>query len=143
MNKYKAEIFSEFTYAESMTYEDLLYYENVLMENLEGIFRDGGAEHIDFTPLGDMLMCQCALEVPNREILRDMAQEIAFILPVNIRGRMLCLHKNLEFYDMFWLARGLWQEKEYKIPGLAPEDVPKRTVKVENAPDKEEKKDNN
>lgn len=137
MNKYKAEIFSEFTYAESMTYEELLYCENALMENLEGIFRDGGAEHLDFTPLGDMLMCQCALEIPNREILRDMAQEIVYILPVNIKGRMLCLHKNLEFYDMFWLARGEWQEKEYKIPATAPEGVPKRAVKLDETPLKE------
>lgn len=133
MNKYLAEIFAEFTYAESMTYEDLLYNENLLMENLESIFKEGGTEHLDFTPLGDMLMAQCAMEIPNREILLDMAQEIAFILPKNIMGRMLCLHKNLKSYDLFWLSRGKWSEKEFNLPGKSPEGIKIQTVKVSDA----------
>lgn len=116
MNKYHSEIFGRFTYADSMTYEDLLAQEATLMENLEGIFRDGGAEHIDFTPLGDILMSQCAFETQNLEILRDMAQEIAFILPRQIRGILFCLQKDLSSYHMFWLKRGEWREKEFIIP---------------------------
>lgn len=123
MNKYLSEIFAEFTYAESMSYADLLICENMLLENLEGIFKDGGAEHLDFTPLGDMLMSQCALEIRNLEILRDIAQEIAIILPKNIRGRILCLQKNLDSYDIYWIQRGKWSEKHYQIPKFPPEDV--------------------
>ena len=130
MNKYLSEIFAEFTYADSMSYSDLLICENMLMENLEGIFKDGGAEHLDFTPLGDMLMSQCALEIRNLEILRDIAQEIAIILPKNIRCRILCLQKSLDTYDMFWIERGKWSEKQYSLSQLPPEGVKINLLKV-------------
>ncbi|MBD5641783.1 MAG: hypothetical protein HDQ91_05135, partial [Desulfovibrio sp.] len=60
MDKNQSEIFCEFTYPESMTYEDLIEYEKLLIDNLDALFRDSGAEHLDFTPLGDILMMQCA-----------------------------------------------------------------------------------
>lgn len=131
MNKYKSEIFGEFAYAESMTYEELLACESELMVNLEGIFQDGGAEHIDFTPLGDMLMTQCAFETQNLEILRDIAQEIAFILPSRVAGVLLCLQKDLASYHMFWIKRGEWQEKEYIVPKEGPADAPVHKLRVE------------
>lgn len=129
MNKYRSEIFGEFTYAESMTYEDLIANESDLMENLDGIFQDGGAEHLDYTPLGDMLMTQCAFEVQNLEIFRDIAQEIAFILPEKIKGRLLCLQKDLTSYHLFWIRRGQWQEQEIILPVKGPENAPVHKIK--------------
>ena len=129
MNKYRSEIFGEFTYAESMTYEDLIANESDLMENLDGIFQDGGAEHLDYTPLGDMLMTQCAFEVQNLEIFRDIAQEIAFILPEKIKGRLMCLQKDLTSYHLFWIRRGQWQEQEIILPIKGPENVPVHKIK--------------
>lgn len=138
MNKYRTEIFGEFTYAESMTYEDLIANESELMENLDGIFQDGGAEHLDYTPQGDMLMTQCAFEVKNLEIFRDMAQEIAFILPEKIRGRLMCLQKDLSSYHIFWIRRGEWQEREIALSRTAPEDAPLHKLKLND--EKENKK---
>lgn len=128
MNKNESEIFGEFTYAESMTYDDLLENEALLLEQLDNIFLEGGAEHLDFTPLGDMLMLQCAFEIKNLEILRDIAQEIAAFLPKGIAGRVLCLEKNLASVHIFWIRKGQWQEKEYKLSETAPEDAPVHKV---------------
>lgn len=124
MDKNQSEIFCEFTYPESMTYEELIEYEALLIENLENLFRDSGAEHLDFTPLGDILMLQCAFEIKNLELLRDVCQEIANILPRGVSGRMLCLEKNLVSCHLFWLLKGQWQEKEYKLPVKGPDDAP-------------------
>ena len=121
MDKYRSEIFGEFTYSQRLTYEELISCETELMDNLTNIFHDGGADHLDFTPLGDLLMSQCAFEVQNLEIFRDMAQEIAFILPQHIKGRLFCLQKNLKSFHIFWLKRGQWQEQEYPIPVDGPE----------------------
>lgn len=138
MDKYSTEIFGEFTYAESVTYEDLLAYEKTLQENVELIYLDGGAEHLDFTPLGDMLMFQCAFETKNLEILRDIAEELAQILPEGVKGRVLCLEKDLTMYHLFWLRPGIWQEKKYKLPDTGPEDAITREVERHREPANEE-----
>lgn len=124
MDKHNTEIFGEFTYAERLTYETLLAYESLLLENLDNIFLEAGAEHLDFTPQGDILRFQCAFESRNLEILRDIAQEITAILPPGVRGKLLCLEKDLSLYNLFWLQRGQWQEKEYILPTSAPDGSP-------------------
>lgn len=124
MDKNQTEIFGEFTYPESMTYFELLDTEEFLKDQLDFLFIDAGAEHLDFTPLGDILMLQCAFEFRNLEILRDIAQEVAELLPKGVSGRILCLEKNLSSYHMFWVKRDQWQEKEYKFPKYGPPDVP-------------------
>lgn len=128
MDKYNTEIFGEFTYPESMTYEDLLESESMLLENIDNIMLDSGAEHLDFNPLGDILMFQCAFVTRNLEILRDIADELAALLPQGITGKLLCLEKNLTSYHLFWLARGQWQEYEYKLPDRGPDAAPLRKV---------------
>lgn len=128
MDKNQSEIFCEFTYPESMTYEDLIEYEKLLIDNLDSLFRDSGAEHLDFTPLGDILMMQCAFEIRNLELLRDVAGEIALILPKGMSGRIFCLEKNLVSCHIFWIKKGQWQEKEYQLPVAAPEDAPVHKV---------------
>lgn len=124
MNKNQSEIFCEFTYPDSMTYEKLLEIENLLIDQLDAIFLDSGAEHIDFTPMGDILMMQCAFEIRNLEIFRDISNEIALILPPDVKGRILCLEKNLVSCHIFWIERGRWQEKEYRLPLRGPDDAP-------------------
>lgn len=129
MDKNQSEIFCEFTYPDSMTYEELIEFEAMLIENLDGLFRDSGAEHLDFTPLGDILMMQCAFEIKNLELLRDVSQEIALILPNGVSGRILCLEKNLVSCHIFWIKKHQWQEKEYILPATGPEDAIVHKVK--------------
>lgn len=124
MNKNQSEIFGEFTYGESLTYEELLETENMLIDQLDLLFKEGGAEHLDFTPQGDLLMMQCAFEIRNLEILRDIASEIAIILPKGVNGRVLCLEKDLTLVHIFWISKGQWQEKEYELPKKGPDTAP-------------------
>lgn len=130
MDKYRSEMFGEFTYSQSLTYEELIAGESELIENLEGVFKDSGGDHVDFTPLGDLLMTQCAFEVQNLEIFRDIAQEIAYFLPREITARLMCLQKNLKSYHLFWIKRGEWQEKEYKLQITGPDDAPVQKITI-------------
>lgn len=133
MDKNQTEIFGELTYAESLTYEELLQIETELMEQIDNIFLDAGAEHLDFTPLGDILMFQCAFEFRNLEIMRDISEDLASTLPRGVRGRILCLEKNLTSYHIFWVFRGKWQEKAYTLPSSGPEDAQTHIVKSEDS----------
>lgn len=135
MDKYRSEMFGEFTYSQSLTYEELIAGESELIENLEGVFKDSGGEHVDFTPLGDLLMTQCAFEVQNLEIFRDIAQEIAYFLPAEISARLMCLQKNLKSYHLFWIKRGEWQEKEYRLQITGPDDAPAHKIIIPPAED--------
>lgn len=132
MDKFNTELFGEFTYAEYLTYEALLLYEARLMEKLDQVLQDAGAEHIDFSPLGDILMFQCAFVAQNLEILRDIADELASLLPKGVRGRIICLQKDLSSYHALWIARGQWQEKEYALPRKGPEEAPLHKVTPES-----------
>lgn len=125
MDKYRSELFGEFHYAEKMTYEELLECEDMLFQELEIILHDGGAQHLDFTPHGDILMLQCAFEFQNPEILRDIAQQIAELLPSGIKARLMSLQKNLATYTLYWISKGEWREKTYEVPIKAPDDAKK------------------
>lgn len=141
MDKNQTEIFGEFTYPESMTYFDLLETEEFLKEQLDSLFIDAGAAHLDFTPHGDIIMLQCAFEFRNLEILRDIAQQVAELLPKGMHGRILCLEKNLSSYHLFWIERGQWQEAECKLSKYGPADVPiNRTNVIEREGERQDEK---
>ena len=91
MDKNRSEIFGQFSYDESLTYEELLDVENTLTADLEALLQRAGAAHLDFTPLGDALMCQCAFETHKLYVYRKIAQEAAALLPRGVTGRLLCV----------------------------------------------------
>lgn len=124
MDKNQCEVFARFTYADSLTYDELLDAESALMARLEHILADAGGQHLDFTPLGDMLRFQCALESLDLENFRDIAAGIAAILPDGIKGRLLFLDKSLSGLYLFWLRKGQWRQGMWPVPLDAPEDTP-------------------
>ena len=130
MDKNQCELFAQFVYADSLTYEELLSAESVLMARLEEILANAGGEHLDFSPLGDMLGCQCVFELCDIEKFREVAAGIAAILPAGITGRLLCLDKSLAGLNLFWLQRGAWQEALWPVPLSAPGDAPSHIVEV-------------
>ncbi|MCX4310608.1 MAG: hypothetical protein OSJ28_10020 [Desulfovibrio sp.] len=129
MDKNRSEVYGTFTYAESLTYYDLLETENTLKENLDKLFLGAGAEHLDFTPLGDMLMFQCAFEEYDSDLYRKLADKCAGFLPAKVSGRFLCLEKNLDTCDIFWIRHGEWQVMNFELPRKAPENTPVHMVK--------------
>ena len=120
MDKNRCEIFAQFTYADSMTYEELLDAETALMAQLEEILPAAGGEHLDFTPLGDMLRCQCAFELLDLATFWRMAGDVSAILPAGITGKLFVLDKSLAVMHFFWLQRGAWQEIAWRVPQTAP-----------------------
>ena len=106
MDKNRSEVFGQFSYDESLTYEELLDVESTLIADLEALLLRAGATHLDFTPLGDALMCQCAFEAHKLYVYRKIAQEAAALLPRGVTGRLLCLDKSLAALHVYWIARG-------------------------------------
>ena len=130
MDKNQCEVFARFTYADSLTYEELLEAEAALMARLEALLQEAGGEHLDFTPLGDMLRCQCAFESVDLENFRGIAARVAAILPEGITGRLLALDKALAGMHLFWVQQGAWQEAEWPVPTTAPADAARHQVEV-------------
>lgn len=121
MDKNRSELFGHFSYDDSLTYEQLLDVEAALTSDLEDLLLRAGASHLDFTPMGDALMLQCAFEAHKLYVYRKIALEAAGLLPQGVRGRLLCLDKDFTSLHVYWIRPGCWQEEERAVP----EDPPK------------------
>lgn len=128
MDKNSSKVYGAFIYADSLTYHELLEREAKLKEDLDKLFLTFGAQHIDFTPLGDMLMFQCAFEEHDDERYRQLAASCATFLPEKITGRFLCLEKNLDSCMLFWIKSLQWQEVRVRLPVVPPPDTPVHKV---------------
>ncbi len=116
MNKNRSELFGRFSYDDSLTYETLLAVEENLTADLTALLVRANATHLDFTPLGDALMFQCAFEAHRLYVYRKIAMEAAALLPEGVRGQILCLDKDLNSLHIYWLRTGQWQEEEHSVP---------------------------
>lgn len=123
MDKNQSEFFAQFTYADRLTYDELLSAEGALMARLEELLPEARGQHLDYTPLGDMLRCQCAFESLDVQNFREIAANIAVFLPDGITGRLLFLDKTLADLYLFWLQKGNWQELRWSVPLTAPADA--------------------
>jgi hypothetical protein len=123
MYKNISEVFGQFTYDEALSYEELLVAEQKLISSLENLMLRAGAEHPDFTPTGDTLLCQCSFEAHKLYMYRKFAHEIAGLLPTGVTGRLLCLEKNFRSLHVYWIQPGQWEEEERPIPPTPPPDL--------------------
>ena len=130
MDRNQCEFFAQFTYADHLTYDELLSAESALMARLEEMLPEAGGQHLDYTPLGDMLRCQCAFESLDVGNFRKIAGNIAAILPDGLTGRLLFLDKSLTDLYLFWLQKGMWQELTWPVPLGAPADAAVHQVAV-------------
>lgn len=128
MDKNQIELFGNFCYDESLTYEALIAAEDVLIGELDALLQRAGAEHIDFTPLGDSLMLQCEFAAYKLYVFRKVAMEIAALLPEGVTGRLLSLHYDLSSMHAFWLRPGAWVEQDAVLASEPPEGAPLHTV---------------
>ncbi len=116
MDKNRSELFGRFSYDDSLTYEALLAVEENLTADLTALLLRADAAHLDFTPLGDALMFQCAFEAHKLYVYRKIALETAALLPPGVRGQLLCLDKDFNSLHIYWLRAGQWQEEERSVP---------------------------
>ena len=116
MDKNRSELFGHFSYDDDLTYEALLEVEEALTADMTSLLQRAGATHLDFTPQGDALMFQCVFEAHKLYVYRKIASETALLLPNGVRGRLLCLDKDLNSLHIYWLRTGQWQEEERPVP---------------------------
>lgn len=123
MDKNRSELYGRLSYDECLTYEQLLDAEANLTSALHDLLLRAGAAHLDFTPLGDALLFQCAFEAHKLYVYRKIAQETAGLLPPGVTGRLLCLDKSLDALHVYWIQAGQWQEEERPVPVDPPHGV--------------------
>lgn len=123
MDKNRSELFGHLAYDDSLTYELLLQVEEELTSRIGDLLLRAGAAHLDFTPLGDALMFQCAFERHRLYIYRRIALEMASLLPEGVQGRLLCVDKTLGPLHVYWLRKNVWQEEERPVPGEPPQGL--------------------
>lgn len=128
MDKNRSELFGRLSYDESLSYEQLLDTEAGLTIALEELLLRAGAAHLDFTPLGDALLFQCAFEAHKLYVYRKIALETAKILPQGVTGRLLCLDKSLDALHVYWIQPGQWQEEERPVPANPPPHLKSRRM---------------
>lgn len=128
MDKNRSELFGRLSYDEGLTYEQLLDAEAGLSLALEELLLRAGAAHLDFTPLGDALLFQCAFEAHKLYVYRKIAQETAKMLPQGVTGRLLCLDKSLDALHVYWIQTGRWQEEERPVPVSPPQNLKSRRI---------------
>ena len=123
MDTTSSEILGHFVYDESLTYDELLLTEEHLIKDFEDLLDIAGAEHIDFTPMGDALMLQCSFVGHKVYIFRKLTCKVAEILPQEISGRLVCLSHTLNTCHVYWLHRNEWFEQTIEIPIIPSEDL--------------------
>lgn len=116
MDKYRCEMFGHFTYDERLTYQELLDREAELTQDMQLLLERSKAVHIDFTPLGDELMVQCAFGAYSVQTFHALCDDIQKFLCAAVEARLLFVDKHLAMLDMYWITDGGWQEAGVDIP---------------------------
>lgn len=128
MSRHLAELYAQFSYGEQLSYEELLEIEDRLIAAVQDVLVRAGGEHLDFTPLGDCLMVQCAFEAHRLYVFRKISMHVAGFLPEHVTGRILCVDKRLDASHLYWVQPGRWEEEDRSIPVLPPEGVLRHDV---------------
>lgn len=116
MDKYRCEMFGHFTYDERLTYQELLDRETKLTQDMQLLLDQSEAVHIDFTPLGDELMVQCAFAVYNVQTFHTLCDAAQTFLCDAVEARLLFVDKHLASVDVYWVTNQGWQEASLDIP---------------------------
>lgn len=116
MNKFHCEMFGHFIYDESLTYEELQDMEVRLIGDVQITLEQRSAEHLDFTPLGDELMVQCAFEDYDTELFREICEALYPALHPAVEARMLFVDKHMSSMLIFYLNHQECKENLLTLP---------------------------
>lgn len=118
MNRFQCEMFGHFSYDDSLSYHDLLDVESAFMGRMETLLAEWGAEHIDYTPMGEGLMVQCAFERYAPENFSSLGERLCENVPPAMEGRLLFVDKRLETLHVYHVAPMVCVKNTWAIPAL-------------------------
>lgn len=116
MNKFHCEMFGHFAYDEILSYHDLLEMEGRFIGIVQELLTQEGAEHVDFTPLGDELMVQCAFDTWSDELFQSLCSGLSQQMSPYIQGRLLFVDKHLTSLHVFHVNHERWSATHTTIP---------------------------
>ncbi|QJT09488.1 hypothetical protein [Oceanidesulfovibrio marinus] len=93
-------------YSQEISYHELHEVEQELIVVLQDTLIACGAVHLDFWGYGDSLQFDFSMERFEKEALKEMAQEIAGLLPADVSGRLVGVDKALRRLGVFNLTPG-------------------------------------
>ena len=118
MSKFRCEMFGHFVYDESLSYHELLDVEARLIGNIQLLLEDNSAEHIDFSPLGDELMVQCAFEAYEETLFRSLSDGLRPTLPEAVDAKLLFVDKHLASLYVFHINSQQDKGQHLNLPSV-------------------------
>lgn len=116
MGNYLCEMFGHFEYSEDMTYQELLDRESMLTQDTKELLQEFQAIHLNYTPLGDVLMLQCVFKHYDPELFHEICDALSPLLCQSVTGRLVFVDKQLNSIHIYSLTEQDWHEAELRIP---------------------------
>lgn len=116
MSTFQCELFGHFTYDESLSYQDLLDMEARFVGTTQELLESHDATRIDFTPMGDSLMLQCALDAYDEDFFSFLCEGLRRNMPSAIEGRLLFVDKRLLALHLCHISRDAWKGNNIPVP---------------------------
>ena len=115
MARHQCELFGVVLYGPDLSYQALYELEQQFIDRLREILEGAGAVHLDFWGAGDALQLQCSLGERDKATLHDICDEATAMLTGELRGRLVCVDKDLTAIDIFHLFPGNWEQEKVEI----------------------------
>jgi len=112
-----SEMFANFVYDQTLTYNELLEREAELVETMQTTFEDVGGAHVEFAPTGDALNVQCLFAEHDEGLFHAVCDAVSPMLRSDVEGRILFVDRNLGTLHLYLLADGVWREGVLRVPG--------------------------
>ncbi|MDR0239325.1 MAG: hypothetical protein LBI88_03715 [Deltaproteobacteria bacterium] len=121
MPKFRCELFGHFTFAEELSYADLLEKEVQLKEELSGLFAQADFVHLHFTSTGDFLLVQGVAVEHDQDLFQEVCEAVSQLLDESVEARLLFVDRFLDSVYFYALNNETWRETFLEWP--LPKDV--------------------
>jgi hypothetical protein len=121
MSKFRCELFGHFSFAEELSYAELLEKEMKLEEELAGLFAQAGFVHMNFTPIGDFLLVQGVAAEHDQDLFQEVCDAVSQLLDEGVEARLLFVDRFLDSVYFYVLNNEAWRETFLQWP--LPKDV--------------------
>lgn len=116
MPRFRYECFCRLSYADELTYEELLECEREMTEALHELFEHFGASHVDFFPDGDSLQAHCVFAALRADDLDRLVRDTAAAAGNRAEARFLLVDRHLEKMFLGLAAHGAGHAFRLDVP---------------------------
>ena len=116
MAKYPCEMFGNFFYNPTLTYDHLHELEANLLRAVDPLLNNEGAAHLDFTPRGDGLRLQCEFSEFEPAFFARLAKKLSDLIIDDTQARLLFVDKEeMGKLYIFYISKSNYEQGVVKI----------------------------